>query len=67
MAGSNPAQSGIYGPYFHSGAVKTLDEAVRVMANTQLNKELGEDQVENIAAFLEALTGNWSKVLRATS
>ncbi len=49
-------------PYFHNGAVKTLDEAVRVMANTQLNKELSEDQVEDIVAFLEALTGEFPQM-----
>jgi cytochrome c peroxidase len=27
-------------PYFHNGKVKTLDEAVRVMAKTQLDTDL---------------------------
>lgn len=44
-------------PYFHNGAVKTLDEAVRVMAKTQLNKTLKEDEVKDIVAFLGALSG----------
>ncbi|WP_088287513.1 cytochrome-c peroxidase [Ideonella sp. A 288] len=44
-------------PYFHNGSVKTLDEAVRVMAKTQLDKDLGEAQVKDITAFLEALIG----------
>jgi len=44
-------------PYFHNGAVKTLEEAVRVMAKTQLNKDLSDEQVQNIVAFLNALTG----------
>ena len=46
-------------PYFHNGAVKTLDEAVRVMAKTQLNKELAAAQVDDIVAFLNALTGEF--------
>jgi cytochrome c peroxidase len=46
-------------PYFHNGSVKTLDEAVRVMGKTQLNKDLNEDQVLDIVAFLEALTGEF--------
>lgn len=46
-------------PYFHNGAVKTLDEAVRVMAKTQLNQELGELQTADIVAFLSALTGKF--------
>jgi len=48
-------------PYFHNGAVKTLDEAVRVMASTQLNKELDSAQTGDIVAFLNALTGEFPK------
>nr|PZN75147.1 MAG: cytochrome-c peroxidase [Pseudomonadota bacterium] len=44
-------------PYMHNGAVKTLPEAVRVMASTQLGLTLTEDQVNDIVAFLEALSG----------
>ncbi len=44
-------------PYFHNGSVKTLDEAVRVMAKTQLNKELRDKDVRAIVAFLNSLTG----------
>jgi cytochrome c peroxidase len=46
-------------PYFHNGSVKTLDEAVRVMAGLQLNKTLSDAQVKDIAAFLSALTGEF--------
>ncbi len=46
-------------PYFHNGRVKTLDEAVRVMAKTQLNKELSDGEVKDIVAFLgEGLYGH---------
>lgn len=48
-------------PYFHNGAVKSLDEAVRVMAKTQLNKDLGADEVHDIVAFLGALDGTFPK------
>jgi cytochrome c peroxidase len=44
-------------PYMHNGAVKTLPEAVRVMASTQLGKSLDDAQVEDIASFLMALSG----------
>lgn len=44
-------------PYFHNGSVATLDEAVRVMASTQLNKKLKDEEVGAIVAFLETLTG----------
>ena len=46
-------------PYFHNGKVKTLDEAVRVMAKTQLNKDLTDQQVSELVAFLESLTGEF--------
>ncbi len=46
-------------PYFHNGSVATLDDAVRVMAKTQLNQDLGDPQVEDIVAFLNALTGEF--------
>lgn len=44
-------------PYMHNGSVKSLDEAVRVMASTQLNKQLPEQDVRDIVHFLEGLTG----------
>jgi len=46
-------------PYFHNGRAKTLDEAVRVMASSQLNKTLPEEQVADVVAFLNALTGEF--------
>lgn len=46
-------------PYFHNGSVKTLDEAVKVMAKTQLNKDLPANEVSDIVAFLESLTGKF--------
>ncbi|KAF0192426.1 MAG: cytochrome c peroxidase [Gammaproteobacteria bacterium] len=44
-------------PYFHNGSVATLDEAVRVMAKTQVNIDLNGGQVDAIVAFLNSLTG----------
>jgi cytochrome c peroxidase len=44
-------------PYFHNGLVHTIDEAVRVMAGTQLNQTLSDVQVADIVAFLETLSG----------
>ncbi len=43
-------------PYFHDGAVETLEEAVRQMAYLQLNKELTDEEVKSIVTFLHALT-----------
>jgi cytochrome c peroxidase len=51
----------ITAPYFHNGKVKTLDEAVRVMAKTQLDVDLKQNQVDDIVAFLNALTGEFPR------
>lgn len=48
-------------PYFHTGTVPTLDEAVRVMAKTQLQQDLSDEQVQDIVAFLNSLTGKLPK------
>lgn len=45
-------------PYFHNGSVMTLEEAVRVMGKTQLNKDLSAKEVKSLVAFLETLTGS---------
>lgn len=46
-------------PYFHNGSVNNLNEAVRVMAKSQLNLTLAEKDVTDIVAFLGALTGEY--------
>ncbi|NDU85475.1 MAG: c-type cytochrome [Ferrovum sp.] len=46
-------------PYFHTGSVATLDEAVRVMARSQLGLTLKEGDVADIVAFLNSLTGEF--------
>ncbi len=49
-------------PYFHNGSVNDLGEAVRVMAKTQLNQTLPEKDVNDIVAFLGALTGEYPEI-----
>jgi cytochrome c peroxidase len=44
-------------PYFHDGSVADLNEAVKIMAKVNLNKDLKDDEVSSIVTFLEALTG----------
>lgn len=44
-------------PYNHDGAVATLAEAVKQMADIQLNVKVTDAQVKDIVSFLEALTG----------
>ena len=45
-------------PYFHNGSVWELEKAVAVMGKTQLGKELSKEAVDDITAFLNALTGS---------
>lgn len=49
-------------PYFHNGSVATLNEAIRVMARTQLNKKITDEQASDIEAFLMALSGKKPKI-----
>ncbi len=44
-------------PYFHDGSAKTLDEAVRIMAEVETSQPLSEQEVKQIVAYLETLTG----------
>ncbi|TPD61535.1 cytochrome-c peroxidase [Emcibacter nanhaiensis] len=49
-------------PYFHSGVVWDLGEAVQVMAKAQLDEELSKEDVADIVAFLESLTGDQPRI-----
>lgn len=49
-------------PYFHSGGVWDLEEAVGVMSTSQLGAVLTDAEVEAIAAFLRTLTGRQPQV-----
>jgi len=44
-------------PYFHSGEVWNLEQAVAVMGTAQLGAKLTDDEVATIAEFLHSLTG----------
>jgi cytochrome c peroxidase len=48
-------------PYFHDGSVNTLDEAIRVMGRYQLGREIPDEDVGDIIAFLHALVGEHSR------
>ena len=52
----------ITAPYFHSGAVWSLPEAVDIMATAQLGTELAEEDIGAIVAFLDGLTGEQPRV-----
>lgn len=44
-------------PYFHSGAVWDLGEAVAIMGSAQLGQQLAEEEAGAITTFLSSLTG----------
>lgn len=44
-------------PYFHDGTYQRLEDAVRAMAKYELGKELSDDDVKSIVAFMQTLTG----------
>lgn len=49
-------------PYFHTGQVWDLRQAVAIMGTTQLGSELSDDEVAAIVTFLGALTGTQPEV-----
>jgi len=49
-------------PYFHNGRVNSLAEASRVMASTQLDVELTDEEVTDLVAFMAALEGEFPKL-----
>ena len=44
-------------PYFHTGAVRDLQEAVRIMFDTQVGSIPAESTLRSVTRFLEAQTG----------
>lgn len=53
-------------PYFHSGIVWDLREAVAVMSSAQLGIELTPEQVDQIVAFLKSTNGEMPQVVYPT-
>lgn len=49
-------------PYFHSGKIWDLKQAVAIMGTTQLGEELKEEEVDLLVAFLNSLTGKMPEV-----
>lgn len=49
-------------PYFHTGSVWDLRQAVQVMGASQLGATLTDDETTKITAFLDSLTGEPPKV-----
>ena len=50
-------------PYFHNGAVWSLEEAVKIMGETQLGMELNDKETASIVTFLKALDGEMPTII----
>lgn len=49
-------------PYFHSGMVWDLRQAVAVMAKSQLGETMTDDEIDLITKFLQSLTGEQPRI-----
>lgn len=45
-------------PYFHDGSIVSLDSSVKIMAKTELNRDLRAEEVRAIISFLQTMTGD---------
>ncbi len=50
-------------PYFHSGKVWDLRQAVAIMGVSQLGEKLNSDEIDAITAFLKTLTGRQPRIV----
>jgi len=46
-------------PYFHDGSVQTLREAIDIMTEFQLGRQVPEEHKDAIVEFLKTLPGEW--------
>jgi cytochrome c peroxidase len=53
-------------PYFHTGKAWDLGQAVGVMGVSQLGAQLTDQEVDEITAFLESLTGDQPRIVYPT-
>jgi cytochrome c peroxidase len=49
-------------PYFHSGKVWDLGQAVAIMGTSQIGAKLEDAEINQIVAFLQSLTGDQPKI-----
>lgn len=53
----------ITAPYFHDGQTETLEEAIKIMGESQLGKTFEKQTISEIKTFLETLTGSRPQML----
>ena len=50
-------------PYFHDGKTQSLEEAIKIMGESQLGKTLAPQTIDDIKSFLESLSGQPPAIL----
>lgn len=50
-------------PYFHNGAIWSLNDAIQEMGSVQLGIEISQAEAEKIATFLRSLTGEKPEII----
>ncbi len=51
-------------PYFHDGSVNRLEDAIRIMGRFQLGREIPDEHIAAISAFIESLAGEHPELNR---
>ncbi|WP_455628159.1 cytochrome c peroxidase [Parabacteroides chinchillae] len=47
-------------PYMHDGSIKTMEDAIRVMHQFQIGKNITDPEIKKIIAYLNTLTGEYN-------
>lgn len=50
-------------PYFHNGAIWTLNDAIKAMGSVQLGINISDSEAKSIIAFLKSLTGQMPQII----
>ncbi len=51
-------------PYMHDGRAANLEDAVKIMTDYQLGREMKQEDIDAIVEFLKSLTGKLPQILR---
>ncbi|WP_299194996.1 cytochrome c peroxidase [uncultured Amphritea sp.] len=51
-------------PYFHDGSVTRLEDAIKIMGRFQLGREIPDEHITAISAFIKSLTGEHPELSR---
>lgn len=50
-------------PYFHNGAVWSIEESIKMMGEIQLGVDISDEEAEKISKFFDSLTGRMPAVI----